>query len=167
MEEIIYPNLPDTDFILNPPTTIFYPPVAEVPYLDPLLLPSLEQVKSGLGEDQAQTSSKEETSQKEGIDINQEQIPTNLPKNLENTSNVETVATFNLPFFGEMPIPAPEVIASSVIAAGTASVVSVAGGIAGQAILNQIKKIFKKIFTKILKKEVANIKEKMDNKKGS
>ena len=167
MEEIIYPNLPDTDFILNPPTTIFYPPVAEVPYLDPLLLPSLEQVESGLGEDQAQTSSEEETSQKGEIDINPEQIPTNLPKNLENTSNVETVATFNLPFFGEMPIPAPEVIASSVIAAGTASVVSVAGGIAGQAVLNQIKKIFKKIFTKILKKEVANVKENMDNKKGS
>ena len=75
--------------------------------------------------------------------------------------------SFNLPFFGEMPIPAPEVIASSVIAAGTASVVSVAGGIAGQAVLNQIKKIFKKIFTKILKKEVANVKEKIDNKKGS
>jgi len=66
-----------------------------------------------------------------------------------------------------MPIPAPEVIASSVIAAGTASVVSVAGGIAGQAVLNQIKKIFKKIFTKILKKEVANVKEKIDNNKGS
>ena len=59
MEEIIYPNLPDTDFILNPPTTIFYPPVAEVPYLDPLLLPSLEQVESGLGEDQAETSSRD------------------------------------------------------------------------------------------------------------
>ena len=167
MEEIFYPNLPETDFILNPPTTIFYPPVAEVPYLDPLLLPSLEQVESGLGEQQADTSSEEETSQKEGININPEQIPTNLPKNLENTSNVETVATFNLPFFGEMPIPAPEVIASSVIAAGTASVVSVAGGIAGQAVLNQIKKIFKKIFTKVLKKEVANVKEKIDNKKGS
>ena len=167
MEEINYPTLPDTDFILTPPTTIFYPPIVEEPYLDPLLLPSLEQVESGLGEDQANTSSEEKTSQKEGIDITPEKIPTNLPQNLENTSNVETVATFNLPFFGEMPIPAPEVIASSVIAAGTASVVSVAGGIAGQAVLNQIKKIFKKIFTKILKKEVANVKEKMDNKKGS
>ena len=163
MSEIYLPDLPDTDFILNPPTTIFYPPVADVPYLDPLLLPSLEQVESGLGEDQVQTSSKEETSQKEGIDINPEQIPTNLPKNLENTSNVETVATFNLPFFGEMPIPAPEVIASSVIAAGTASVVSVAGGIAMQAVVGQIKKIFKKIFTKILKKEVSNLKKKDQN----
>jgi len=66
-----------------------------------------------------------------------------------------------------MPIPAPEVIASSVIAAGTASVASVVGGIAMQSVLAFIKKIFKKIFTKVLKKEVANVKEKMDNNKGS
>ena len=163
MEEINYPNLPDTDFILNPPTTEFDLPVADVPYLDPLLLPSLEQVESGLGEGQADTSSKENSADKEELDINPEQIPTNLPQNLENTSNVETVGTFNVPFFGEMPIPAPEVIASSVIAAGTASVVSVAGGIAAQAVLNQIKKIFKKIFTKILKKEVSNLKKKDQN----
>ena len=162
MDEIYLPNLPDTNNILNPPTTIFYPPVADVPYLDPLLLPSLEQVESGLGEGQGVDSSKEEEASGEGLNINPEQIPTNLPKNLENTSS-ETVATFNLPFFGEMPIPAPEVIASSVIAAGTASVVSVAGGIAGQAVLNQIKKIFKKIFTKILKKEVSNLKKKDQN----
>ena len=163
MDEIYFPNLPETDYILNPPTTIFYPPLAEVPYLDPLLLPSLEQVESGLGVDRAADSSKKEEASEEGPNISPEQIPTNLPKNLENTSNVETVATFNLPFFGEMPIPAPEVIASSVIAAGTASVVSVAGGIAGQAVLNQIKKIFKKIFTKILKKEVSNLKKKDQN----
>ena len=165
--EINLPDLPDTDYILVPPRTIFYPPVAEIPYLDPLLLPSLEQVQSGLGEDQAVDSSTKKEANEEGLNINPEQIPTNLPQNLENTSNVETVGTFNVPFFGEMPIPAPEVIASSVIAAGTASVVSVAGGIAGQAVLNQIKKIFKKIFTKILKKEVANVKEKIDNNKGS
>ena len=166
MDEIILPNLPDTDNILNPPTTIFYPPVAEIPYLDPLLLPSLEQVESGLGEGQAKTSSEnKEQGEEVQENIPQELIPKNLP-NQENISNVETVATFNLPFFGEMPIPAPEVIASSVIAAGTASVVSVAGGIAAQAVLNQIKKIFKKIFTKILKKEVANVKEKIDNNKG-
>ena len=164
--EIKLPDLPDTDYILNPPTTIFYPPVAEIPYLDPLLLPSLEQVQSGLGEDQAVDSSKKEEANEEGLNINPEQIPLNLPQNLENTSS-ETLGTFNLPFFGEMPIPAPEVIASSVIAAGTASVVSVAGGIAMQAVITQIKKIFKKIFTKVLKKEVANVKEKLDNKKGS
>ena len=166
MNDIDLPNLPNTDYILKPPTTIFYPPVAEVPYLDPLLLPSLEQVESGLGVDQVVDSSKEEAANEEGINIDPEQIPKNLPQNLENTSS-ETVGTFNLPFFGEMPIPAPEVIASSVIAAGTASVVSVAGGIAMQAVVTQIKKIFKKIFTKVLKKEVANVKEKLDNKKGS
>ena len=156
-------NLPDTNNILIPPTTIFYPPVADVLYLDPLLLPSLEQVQSGLGEDQGVDSSKEEEASEEGLNINPEQIPTNLQQNLENTSS-ETVGTFNLPFFGEMPIPAPEVIASSVIAAGTASVVSVAGGIAMQSVLAFIKKIFKKMFTKVLKKEVANVKEKMADK---
>ena len=163
MDEIYYPNLPDTNYILNPPKTIFYPPVAEIPYLDPVLLPSLEQVESGLAEEKANTSSEEEEQGEEVTGIKQEVIPTNLPKNLENTS-LETVATFNVPFFGEFPIPAPEVIASSVIAAGTASVVSVAGGVALQAVVGQIKKIFKKIFTKVLKKEVANVKEKMASK---
>ena len=55
-----------------------------------------------------------------------------------------------------MPIPAPEVVASSIIAAGTASVVSVAGGIAMQSVLAFIKKTFKKMFTKVLKKEIAD-----------
>ena len=160
MDEIILPNLPDTNYILNPPTTIFYPPLAEIPYLDPVLLPSLEQVQSGLGEEKAVDSSEKEEEGEEVQGINPEQIPMNLPKNLENTSNVETIATFNIPFFGEFPIPAPEVIASSVVAAGTASVVTVAGGIAAQAVLNQVKKIFKKIFTKLLKKEYANLKKK-------
>ena len=163
MDEIYLPNLPDTNYILNPPKTIFDFPVAEIPYLDPVLLPSLEQVQSGLGEEKAKTSSEEEEQDEEVTGIKQEVIPTNLPKNLENTS-LETVGTFNVPFFGEMPIPAPEVIASSVIAAGTASIVSVGGGIAMQAVLGQIKKIFKKIFTKVLKKEVANVKDKMASK---
>ena len=161
MDEIYLPNLPDTNYILNPPKTIFDFPVAEIPYLDPVLLPSLEQVQSGLAEEKANTSSKEEEQDEEVTDIKQEVIPTNLPKNLENTS-LETVATFNVPFFGEFPIPAPEVIASSVIAAGTASVVSVAGGVALQAVVGQIKKIFKKIFTKVLKKEVKNFQTKKD-----
>tara|TARA_B100000214_G_scaffold117560_1_gene83030 strand:+ start:132 stop:641 length:510 start_codon:yes stop_codon:yes gene_type:complete len=165
MDEIYYPNLPNTEYILNPPKTIFYPPQAEVPYLDPVLLPSLEQVQSGLAEEKANTSLKEKEQDEEVTGIKQEVIPTNLPKNLENTSTEEPIATFNVPFFGDFPIPAPEVIASSVIAAGTASVVSVAGGIAMQAVVGQIKKIFKKIFTKVLKKEVANVKEKMTNKK--
>ena len=165
--EINLPDLPETDYILVPPKTIFYPPIVEEPYLDPLLLPSLEQVESGLGSQESSVEEEIASSTEEALKLTPETIPTNLPIPKETLSNVETVATFNVPFFGEMPIPAPEVIASSVIAAGTASVVSVAGGIAGQAVLNQIKKIFKKIFTKILKKEVANVKEKMDNNKGS
>ena len=163
MDEIYIPNLPDTNNILNPPKTIFYPPVVEEPFLDPLLLPSLEQVQSGLEEEKEDTSSEEKEQGEEVTGIKPEAIPLNLPKNLENTS-LETVATFNIPLFGEFPIPAPEVIASSVIAAGTASVVSVAGGVALQAVVGQIKKIFKKIFTKVLKKEVANVKEKMASK---
>ena len=159
MGDIYLPNLPDTNNILNPPTTIFYPPVAEIPYLDPLLLPSLEQVQSGLGEDQVVDSSKEEEANEEGLNINPEQIPTNLTQNLENTSS-ETVATFSIPLIGEFPIPAPEVIASSVISAGVASTVTVAGSIAMQAVITQLKKVFKKIFTKVLKKEVANLKKK-------
>ena len=161
MDEIYLPNLPDTNYILNPPKTIFDFPVAEIPYLDPVLLPSLEQVQSGLAEEKANTSS-EEKEQDEGVQgIKQEKIPLNLPQNQEDTS-LETVATFNIPLVGEFPIPAPEVIASSVIAAGTASVVSVAGGVALQAVVGQMKKIFKKIFTKVLKKEVASLKKKSE-----
>ena len=155
-------NLPDTDYILVPPKTIFYPPVAEIPYLDPVLLPSLEQVESGLA-DQESSAEEEKASSTEGeLEVKPETIPTNLPNTKETLSTEETVATFNIPFFGEMPIPAPEVIASSVIAAGTASVVSVAGGIAMQSVLAFIKKTFKKIFTKVLKKEVKDLQTKKD-----
>ena len=160
-------DLPDTNYILNPPKTIFYPPVVEEPYLDPILLPSLEQIESGLG-DQGSSVEEETTSSKgEELQLTPETIPTNLLETKETLSTEEAIATFNLPFFGEMPIPAPEVIASSVIAAGTASVASVVGGIAMQSVLAFIKKTFKKIFTKVLKKEVANVKEKMDNNKGT
>ena len=160
-------NLPDTDYILVPPNTIFYPPVAEIPYLDPVLLPSLEQVESGLGGQEASVEEEKESATEEGLQVTPESIPKNLPETKETLSSEEAIATFTIPFFGEMPIPAPEVIASSVIAAGTASVASVVGGIAMQSVLAFIKKTFKKIFTKILKKEVANVKEKMDNNKGS
>ena len=167
MDKIYLPSLPNTDYILNPPKTIFYPPIVEEPYLDPILLPSLEQVQSGLQDDSGSSVEEDKTSS-EAIksQLGKEMIPQNLPAPKETLSS-ETVATFNLPFFGEMPIPAPEVIASSIISAGAASIVTVTGSIAMQAVLNQIKKIFKKIFTKILKKEVANVKEKMDNNKGS
>ena len=155
------PHLPEID-VLVPPKTIFYPPVAEIPYLDPVLLPSLEQVESGLG-DQGSSSGEDKTSSKEEeLQLKPETIPTVplIPK--ETLSTEETIATFNIPFFGEMPIPAPEVIASSVIAAGTASVVSVAGGIAMQSVLAFIKKTFKKMFTKVLKKEVKDLQTKKD-----
>ena len=149
-------NLPDTDYILVPPKTIFYPPVAEEPYLDPILLPSLEQVESGLGGQESSVEEEKASSTEEELQLTPETIPTNLPTTKETLSTEEPVATFNIPFFGEMPIPAPEVIASSVIAAGTASVVSVAGGIAMQSVLAFIKKTFKKMFTKVLKKEIAD-----------
>ena len=165
--EINLPDLPDTDYILVPPKTIFYPPIVEEPYLDPVLLPSLEQVESGLGGQESSAEEEKASSTEEALEVTPETIPTNLPATKETLSTEEAIATFNLPFFGEMPIPAPEVIASSVIAAGTASVASVVGGIAMQSVLGFIKKTFKKIFTKILKKEVANVKEKIDNKKGS
>jgi len=160
------PYIPNID-VLNPPRTIFDVPVADVPYLDPVLLPSLEQVESGLGASESSAEEEKASSTEEALEVKPETIPTNLPNTKETLSTEEAIATFNIPFFGEMPIPAPEVIASSVIAAGTASVVSVAGGIAMQSVLAFIKKTFKKIFTKVLKKEVANVKEKMDNNKGS
>ena len=160
--EIDLPDLPDTDYILVPPKTIFYPPVAEIPYLDPVLLPSLEQVKSGLGSQESSVGEETTSSKEEVLKATPETIPTNLPIPKETLSTEEAIATFNLPFFGEMPIPAPEVIASSVIAAGTASVVSVAGGIAMQSVLAFIKKTFKKIFTKVLKKEVKDFQTKKD-----
>ena len=160
-------NLPDTDYILVPPNTIFYPPVAEEPYLDPVLLPSLEQVQSGLGGQESSVEEEKESATEEELQVTPELIPKNLPETKETLPSEDAIATFTIPFYGEMPIPAPEVIASSVIAAGTASVASVVGGIAMQSVLAFIKKTFKKIFTKVLKKEVANVKEKMDNNKGS
>ena len=160
MDEYL-PQIPEID-VLVPPKTIFYPPVAEIPYLDPVLLPSLEQVQSGL--ESSESSVEEETSSSKGeeLKLTPETIPTTLPNTKEILSTEEAIATFNIPFFGEMPIPAPEVIASSVIAAGTASVVSVAGGIAMQSVLAFIKKTFKKMFTKVLKKEVKDLQTKKD-----
>ena len=157
--EIELPPLPDTDYILVPPKTIFYPPVAEEPYLDPILLPSLEQVESGLGDQGSSAEEDKASSKEEELQLTPETIPQYQLVPKETLSTEEAIATFNIPFFGEMPIPAPEVIASSVIAAGTASVVSVAGGIAMQSVLAFIKKTFKKMFTKVLKKEISNQKK--------
>ena len=158
--EINLPHLPDTNNVLVPPKTIFYPPIVEEPYLDPLLLPSLEQVESGLKADQAKTS-EEEKEQDEGVQgIKPETIPTNLPQNLENTSTIEPVATFNIPFINyEFPVPSPEVIASSVIASGVSATAAVTGSIVLQSVVNQLKKIMTKIFKKVLKKEIADQKK--------
>ena len=155
-------NLPDTDYILVPPKTIFYPPVAEIPYLDPVLLPSLEQVESGLGASESSAEEEKSSSKEGGLEVVPESIPTNLPDPKETLSTEEPVATFNIPFFGEMPIPAPEVIASSVIASSVSATAAVTGSIVLQSVINRLKKIMTKIFKKVLKKEIANQKKDQD-----
>ena len=157
--EINLPDLPDTDYILVPPKTIFYPPVAEIPYLDPVLLPSLEQVESGLGDQGSSAEEEKASSTEEGLEVIPETIPTNLLDPKETLSTEEPVATFNIPFYGEMPIPAPEVIASSVIASGVSATAAVTGSIVLQSVINQLKKIMTKIFKKVLKKEIADKKK--------
>ena len=132
-------NLPDASNILIPPKTIFYPPIVEEPYLDPLLLPSLEQVKSGL-EDQESSVEEDTTSLKEeGLQVKPETIPKDLLNPKETLSSEETVATFTIPLIGEFPIPAPEVIASSVIASGVSATAAVTGSIVLQSVINQLK----------------------------
>ena len=152
------PYIPNIN-VLNPPQTKFDVPVADVPYLDPVLLPSLEQVESGLGASESSAEEEKSSSKEEALELTPETIPTNLPTTKETLSTEETVATFNIPFFGEMPIPAPEVIASSVIASGVSATAAVTGSIVLQSVINQLKKIMTKIFKKVLKKEIA------DNKK--
>ena len=156
--EINLPHLPDTNNVLVPPKTIFYPPVAELPYLDPVLLPSLEQVKSGLAGQESSAEEDKASSKEEELQLTPETIPTNLP-NTKETLSSESVATFNIPFYGEMPIPSPEVIASSVIASGVSATAAVTGSIVLQSVINQLKKVMTKVFKKVLKKEIA------DNKK--
>ena len=162
--DIDLPDLPDTsNSNLTIPKTEFDFPLAEVLYLDPSLLPSLEQVQGGLSDQESLSSEDDKASSSEEVSpITPPQGLNNLPTTIETLPSDETVATFSIPLFGEFPIPAPEVIASSVIAAGTASVVSVAGGIAMQSVLAFIKKTFKKIFTKVLKKEVKDLQTKKD-----
>ena len=142
-----YPQI-DIPETLVPPNTIFYPPIVEEPYLDPLLLPSLEQVESGLGGQESSAEEEKASSTEEALKLTPETIPTNLPNTKETLSTEEPVATFNIPFFGEMPIPAPEVIASSVIASGVSATAAVTGSIVLQSVINQLKKIMTKIFKK-------------------
>ena len=150
-------NLPNTDYLV-PPKKIFYPPVAEIPYLDPVLLPSLEQVESGLGDQGSSVEEEKASSTEEALKLTPETIPTNLPIPKETLSS-ESVATFNIPFFGDFPIPAPEVIASSVIASGVSATAAVTGSIVLQSVINQLKKLMTKIFKKVLKKEISNQKK--------
>ena len=155
------PYIPNIE-VLNPPQTIFYPPVAEIPYLDPVLLPSLEQVESGLGASESSAEEETSSSTEVGSELKPETIPTIPPNTKDLLSTEEPVATFNIPFFGEMPIPAPEVIASSVIASGVSATAAVTGSIVLQSVINQLKKIMTKIFKKVLKKEIANQKKDQD-----
>ena len=152
-----YPQI-DIPENLIPPKTIFYPPIVEEPYLDPLLLPSLEQVESGLGGQESSAEEEKSSSKEEGLEVVPETIPTNLP-NTKETLSSESVATFNIPFYGEMPIPSPEVIASSVIASGVSATAAVTGSIVLQSVINQLKKLMTKIFKKVLKKEIADQKK--------
>ena len=158
--EINLPDLPDTNYILNPPNTIFYPPVAEILYLDPVLLPSLEQVESGLGDQESSVEEETTSSTEEGLEVKPETIPTNLPDTKETLSTEEPIATFNIPFIDyDFPVPSPEVIASSVIASGVSATAAVTGSIVLQSVINQLKKIMTKIFKKVLKKEIASQKK--------
>ena len=153
------PYIPNID-VLNPPQTIFYPPVAEIPYLDPVLLPSLEQVESGLGASESSAEEETSSSKEEALELTPETIPTIPPNTKEILSSEEPVATFNIPFINyEFPVPSPEVIAASVIASGVSATAAVTGSIVLQSVINQLKKIMTKIFKKVLKKEIA------DNKK--
>ena len=154
-----YPQI-DIPETLVPPKTIFYPPVADVPYLDPLLLPSLEQVESGLGASESSAEEEKSSSKEEGLEVTPESIPTNLPDTKELLSTEEPVATFNIPFINyEFPVPSPEVIASSVIASGVSATAAVTGSIILQSVVNQLKKVMTKIFKKVLKKEIADQKK--------
>ena len=158
MDEYL-PYIPTID-VLNPPQTIFDVPVADVPYLDPVLLPSLEQVESGLGDQESSDEEEKASSTEEALEVTPETIPTNLPNTKELLSTEEPVATFNIPFINyEFPVPSPEVIASSVIASSVSATAAVTGSIVLQSVVNQLKKVMKKIFKKLLKKEIA------DNKK--
>ena len=81
MDEYL-PYIPTID-VLNPPQTIFDVPVADVPYLDPVLLPSLEQVESGLGSSGSSVEEETTSSKEEALELVPETIPTNLPNTKE------------------------------------------------------------------------------------
>ena len=159
--DIDLPDLPDTsNSNLTIPKTEFDFPLAEVLYLDPSLLPSLEQVQGGLSDQESLTSEDDKASSSEEVSpITPPPILSNLPTTKEILPSDETVATFTIPLIGEFPIPAPEVIASSVIASGVSATAAVTGSIVLQSVINQLKKIMTKVFKKVLKKEIENNKK--------
>ena len=152
------PSLPDSsDLNLTIPNTEFDFPVAEVPYLDPSLLPSLEQVQGGLSDQESSASEESSSSTEEVSPTPQPQVLNNLPKTTEILSTEEGVATFNIPFINyEFPVPSPEVIASSVIASSVSATAAVGGSLIVQSVVNRLKKVMTKIFKKVLKKEITN-----------
>ena len=159
--DIDLPDLPDTsNSNLTIPKTEFDFPLAEVLYLDPSLLPSLEQVQGGLSDQESLSSEDDKASSSEEVSpITPPPVPSNLPTTKEILPSAETVATFTIPLIGEFPIPAPEVIASSVIASGVSATAAVTGSIVLQSVINQLKKIMTKVFKKVLKKEIENNKK--------
>ena len=164
--EIELPDLPkSSDLNLIIPNTEFDFPVAAVPYLDPSLLPSLEQVQKGLGRDQESSASEESSSSKEEVSATPPpQVLNNLPKTTEILSSEEGVATFNIPFINyDFPIPSPEVIASSVIASSVSATAAIGGSMILQSVVNQLKKVMTKIFKKVLKKEITDRQKEKDS----
>ena len=61
--------------------------MAEIPYLDPVLLPSLEQVESGLGGQESSAEEETASSKEEELQVTPETIPTNLPVHQRNFIN--------------------------------------------------------------------------------
>ena len=136
--DINLPHLPDTNNILVPPRTIFYPPVAEVPYLDPILLPSLEQVEGGLSDQESSVGEETSSSTEEVSPITPPPVLNNQQATIETLPS--DVNTFSIPFYGELPIPSAEVVASSIIASSVSATAAVTGSIVLQSVIGQLKK---------------------------
>ena len=85
MDEYL-PHIPNID-VLVPPKTIFYPPVAEIPYLDPVLLPSLEQVESGLGDQGSSVEEEKASSTEGGLELTPDAITLDAITSGEGTGN--------------------------------------------------------------------------------
>ena len=151
-------DIPSLGSMFIPGRVSFDLPLVTPASHDPILIPTKEQMESALEEEKVEESEESEdnsNSKETGSQVQQPlpQIPLPTPK--ETVPSEEVLATFTIPLLGmEMAIPTPEVITTSVVAAGTASIITVAGGMATQTVVNYLKKIFKKIFTKVLKKEL-------------